>query len=468
MSVDDLFSNLEKQRNLVAKYKDKMHNEEHTKMGFIIPFFRMLGYNMHLPDEVIAEYSCDFGIKKGEKVDFAIMKEGNPIILIEAKHCDKGLSEKYASQLSRYFNQTDARLGILTNGIQYWFYSDFEKVNVMDMEPFFRFDLLHFSKEDVEKLHNFTKDVFFSDEDVLSKWSMIGIESKYQSWLQEQLCLPSDEFLELFCRDLSIKCNPDKLREIIFNSQNTTDNESESMEDDVDTADDAFQEEMGTGISRINVQERLTSKSNFESRNKSKLVTIKSTDVSIYSDFRMRYLRDNSVSLAKKCDHSYNSQTDASYLVDYKGLMFDFLCAKDASSTSVFYQNVFGVMVGDTIYQTYTWSAILAAVIEYLLSLGYTVSDILASEAQEKRVLYSLNESTSFASGTEYKGIQYANRLNAPQSVKTFIYLLSTYNIDLSSVYIILYSTEERGVPQKLQSLDSVGRLVGAKVIDIK
>lgn len=485
MSVDDLFSSLEKQRKCVIKYRDKMHNEEHTKMGFILPFFKVLGYNMLAPDEVIAEYSCDFGTKKGEKVDFAIMKEGDPIILIEAKHCDKVLDERFASQLSRYFNQTDVKLGILTNGIQYWFYSDFEKLNVMDAKPFYKFDILHFTREDVEKLHSFTREVFFSNDDVLSKWAMAGVDVLYNDWVQEQLCLPSDEFLELFCKDSSIKCNLGELREILFNSQNTSSSVSDTTSNanvtttrnanvttnsDDEITDFDFEEDDGTDFipSRINVQERLTSKGTSEARNRSKLVTIKSTDVSVYSDFRMKYLRDNSVSLAKKCDHSYNSQIDASYLVNYKDLTFDFLCAKDACSTNVFYQSVFGVMIGNTIYQTYTWSAILAAVIEYLFSLGYTVGDILASESSEKRVLWGMDESTSFASGAEYKGIQYANRLNAPQSVKTFVYLLSSYNIDLSSVYIILYTTQYRGVPQKLQSLDSVGRIIGAKVIDFK
>lgn len=483
MSVDDLFSSLEKQCKCVIKYRDKMHNEEHTKMGFILPFFKVLGYNMLAPDEVIAEYSCDFGTKKGEKVDFAIMKDGDPIILIEAKHCDKVLDERFASQLSRYFNQTDVKLGILTNGIQYWFYSDFEKLNVMDAKPFYRFDILHFTREDVEKLYNFTREVFFSNDDVLSKWGMIGIDVKYNDWVQEQLCLPSDEFLELFCKDLSIKCNPGELREIIFNSQNTSSSASDTTSNadaitsnanvitssDADTTEFDFEDDdTDSTHQRINVQERLTSKGTSEARNRSKLVTIKSTDVSVYSDFRMKYLRDNSVSLAKKCDHSYNSQIDASYLVNYRDITFDFLCAKDACSTNVFYQSIFGVMIGDTIYQTYTWSAILAAVIEYLFSLGYTVDDILASESREKRVLWGMDESTSFASGAEYKGIQYANRLNAPQSVKTFVYLLSSYNIDLSSVYIILYTTQYKGVPQKLQSLDSVGRIIGAKVIDFK
>lgn len=193
MSIDDLFSSLKKQSSYVQKYRNILCNEEHTKIGFIMPFFKVLGYDMHLPDEVIAEYSCDFGTKKGEKVDFAIMKGSKPYILIEAKHCSKALNEKFASQLSRYFNQTDVKLGILTNGVEYWFYSDFDKVNVMDSEPFYKFDILNFTEEDAAKLYNFTKGVFYKDEGVLTNWRINGVVSLYREWLEEQMTRPSRE-----------------------------------------------------------------------------------------------------------------------------------------------------------------------------------------------------------------------------------------------------------------------------------
>lgn len=70
----------------VAKMKDKIQTEEATKNAFIMPFIQTLGYDIFNPMEVVPEFIADIGIKKGEKVDYAILKDDTPIILIECKH----------------------------------------------------------------------------------------------------------------------------------------------------------------------------------------------------------------------------------------------------------------------------------------------------------------------------------------------------------------------------------------------
>ena len=60
-------------------------NEESTKMSMIIPFFQLLGYDVFNPSEFYPEYTADVGIKKGEKVDYAVLNNGTPEILIECK-----------------------------------------------------------------------------------------------------------------------------------------------------------------------------------------------------------------------------------------------------------------------------------------------------------------------------------------------------------------------------------------------
>lgn len=95
-----------------------------------MPFFSLLGYDVFDPHEFIPEFTADVGIKKGEKVDYAITKDGKPIILIEAKWCGDNL-EKHGSQLFRYFGTTSAKFGILTNGIIYKFYTDLDESNKM-------------------------------------------------------------------------------------------------------------------------------------------------------------------------------------------------------------------------------------------------------------------------------------------------------------------------------------------------
>lgn len=492
MSVDDLFSSLEKQRKCVIKYRDKMHNEEHTKMGFILPFFKVLGYNMLAPDEVIAEYSCDFGTKKGEKVDFAIMKEGDPIILIEAKHCDKVLDERFASQLSRYFNQTDVKLGILTNGIQYWFYSDFDKVNIMDSEPFYKFDILNFTEEDVAKLHNFTKDVFLSDEEVLTNWRLNGVVNLYHEWLEEQMTRPSKDFLQLFCSSLSYKVNVDDLQKILEEDgtvlkvdakaleigykvdskvpevRGTEQKDSDFSNTDVDEVRKRTAELLTERINQRKPQNEESKSEESIRAHKDELVVVTATKDSLYKDFRLKYLRDDIVDLAGRCDHYYVAKNDASYVVKYNGMTFDFLCAKNASKVNITYKNIYGVLIDNTVYRIFTWSALMAVVVEYLLSKGYTKEDIVFSDVHDKRVLYVAEEFKYFTSKAEYKGITFNKNISAICSMKTFINLLNLFKMDLSKIYVIMYDFGTNGSSKDSRLVDSVGNLVEVKDVVLK
>ncbi|MBF0119690.1 MAG: hypothetical protein HQK79_12700 [Desulfobacterales bacterium] len=67
--------------------------------------------------KVFPEYEADFAKKKSgqkEKVDFALILEGVPIIFIEVKALDIPL-DVHEGQLSRYFNATTSvSLAILT------------------------------------------------------------------------------------------------------------------------------------------------------------------------------------------------------------------------------------------------------------------------------------------------------------------------------------------------------------------
>lgn len=69
----------------VESIKDNLLTEEATKTSVIMPFFSLLGYDVFNPSEFMPEFTSDVGIKKGEKVDYAILNDGEPVILIEAK-----------------------------------------------------------------------------------------------------------------------------------------------------------------------------------------------------------------------------------------------------------------------------------------------------------------------------------------------------------------------------------------------
>ncbi len=177
-----------------ASIKDNIMTEEATKTSLVMPFFQLLGYDIFNPAEFTPEFTADVGIKKGEKVDYAIMNDGLPIILIEAKSVNEAL-EKHDSQLFRYFGTTTAKFAILTNGVIYRFYTDLEEKNKMDTSPFFEFNLLDLKDSAIQELSKFRKDSFDLDK-IFNTASELKYLNKIKIFLNDQWELPSEDFVK--------------------------------------------------------------------------------------------------------------------------------------------------------------------------------------------------------------------------------------------------------------------------------
>ena len=176
-----------------------IETEEATKTSFILPFIQMLGYDIFDPSEVVPEFTADHGTKRGEKVDYALLLDDKPVILIEAKRYGSNLDDEEVSQLFRYFTVTETRFGILTDGIAYRFFSDLEQPNTMDQTPFFEFNMLEFSEQQVLDLERFTRDSF-----QLSETTDAARQLKYMSELKRvisrQMADPSDDLVRLLVK----------------------------------------------------------------------------------------------------------------------------------------------------------------------------------------------------------------------------------------------------------------------------
>lgn len=154
----DFEDRLEEMRGKVTQLKDSLHSEVVTKNALTMPFIKdALGYDVFCPQEVIAEFTADQGIKKGEKVDYAIRKDDAIQILIECKKAGEKLSPNHASQLYRYFSVTDASIAILTNGIQYLFYTDLDAPNRMDKASSMEIDFALINWRLVDELRKISK-----------------------------------------------------------------------------------------------------------------------------------------------------------------------------------------------------------------------------------------------------------------------------------------------------------------------
>ena len=197
----DLYEDLQRLGARISSIKDSVQTEEATKHSFVMPFFQILGYDIFDPNVIVPEFTADVGIKKGEKVDYAIMYEGKPLIIVEVKKHTEALN-KHSSQLYRYFGVTDAKFALLTNGIEYRFYSDINKENRLDDNPFLIVNLDELNKRDVKALERFTK----SDLNISSILEMANKQRRIleiKKIFEEETAKPSDDLARMFaCRIL--------------------------------------------------------------------------------------------------------------------------------------------------------------------------------------------------------------------------------------------------------------------------
>lgn len=174
---------------------EHIDSEETSKIALITPFLRLMGYDTTNPAEVKAEYTADVGTKQGEKVDFAVLEDGHPIIFIECKSAANELSTDNISQLYRYFSITDIQIGILTNGVDYKFFTTGEDNNRMDEKPFLDLNLLNLTKKDIKELEKFKK-VNFDVDEVVSRADNLKYRNLIKKALVSEFESPSEDFIK--------------------------------------------------------------------------------------------------------------------------------------------------------------------------------------------------------------------------------------------------------------------------------
>ncbi|WP_115789701.1 type I restriction endonuclease [Arthrobacter silvisoli] len=189
----------ERLTSLAAKVRQQrgaIETEEATKNAFVMPFISsILGYDVFNPLEVVPEFTADVGIKKGEKIDYAIVKDGEVQILIECKKSVGPVRIEHASQLFRYFAVTNARIAILTNGEIYQFFTDLDAPNRMDAKPFLVLDLNDIDESLIPELQKLSKEVFDLDS-IISAAGELKFIGELKRTLAAQFKDPEDEWVK--------------------------------------------------------------------------------------------------------------------------------------------------------------------------------------------------------------------------------------------------------------------------------
>jgi len=191
----DLKIKLDQLHQKVIGLKEQIGTEEATKNAFVMPFIQILGYDIFNPTEVVPEHVCDIGTKKGEKVDYVIKNNDEPIFIIECKHW-KESADAHNSQLHRYYHVSKTRFGVLTNGIVYNFYTDLEKPNIMDEKPFFTINIEDLKDSSIKILESFTKKDY-NLENILDSAEALKYIKAIRKEFEKEIENPSDELVKL-------------------------------------------------------------------------------------------------------------------------------------------------------------------------------------------------------------------------------------------------------------------------------
>jgi len=193
----ELATRLTELQKRVAQHREVLLTEEAAKTALVMPFLQALGYDVFNPGEVVPEFVADTAMKKGEKVDYAICQGGKVTMLVECKPASAALNVKHAGQLFRYFHVTDARLAVLTNGVDYQFFSDVEMPNKMDERPFFSFNMEAIKPTDAKTLEKFAKATFDIDK-IVAEAGSLKIQSLLRKEIEKEFSEPSEDFVKLF------------------------------------------------------------------------------------------------------------------------------------------------------------------------------------------------------------------------------------------------------------------------------
>lgn len=182
----------------VKNQREQIKTEEATKNAFVMPFISsVLGYDVFDPLEVVPEFTADVGTKRGEKVDYAIVRDNDVQILIECKTGTGTLRVEHASQLYRYFSVTKARIAVLTNGETYQFYTDLDAPNRMDEKPFLVLELLDIDESLLPELRRMSKDSFDLDS-VVSAAEELKYIGQLKRAIGAQFKEPDDDWVKYF------------------------------------------------------------------------------------------------------------------------------------------------------------------------------------------------------------------------------------------------------------------------------
>ncbi len=175
--------------------------KEATGKTLVLPFVQTLGYDIYDQAEVCPKFTAKGGSERNGEVDYAILIDAAPVILLTCRSCDHDLNKANTTKLRRCFHTVSAEIGVLTNGKTYYFYSDLEERKIMDDRPFLQVDLLNLDQQMISALANLTKSSFDPDQVLVEAGERKYIQA-IKAMLLEGSTTPSLQMVRFFAEQV--------------------------------------------------------------------------------------------------------------------------------------------------------------------------------------------------------------------------------------------------------------------------
>ena len=128
MALDSLQRVIEKLQKTIEAHRSYLaENETRTRQVLIDPLLRELGWDVSDPDTVQLEYWV-----KQQRADYALMSNGKPLAVIEAKRLGSDLADGQIMQALNYANAGGIPYVIITNGDTWEMYEVFKPAELED------------------------------------------------------------------------------------------------------------------------------------------------------------------------------------------------------------------------------------------------------------------------------------------------------------------------------------------------
>ena len=182
-----------------SNFEQSCTNEAQTRQYMIEPMCEVLGFSRSDAKDMLTELNAGWG-KNNKKADLGLIIKGNKAeIIIECKQLGKKLTEKNADQLNGYFASTEgSKIGVLTNGIEWRFYTEYRDKNILHPNPFLVIDFTEIDDTKIEQFAQFHKnnpDTNFLAKILEEAQDTFFLEG-FNGALTEELLNPSDNFIK--------------------------------------------------------------------------------------------------------------------------------------------------------------------------------------------------------------------------------------------------------------------------------